>query len=82
MILVDIYVPSADKTYDFLLDENKKMSLIIEETARIISSKMNSSSDEQFSGFSLYAVEDQRILDSEATLFECGIDDGCRLLLV
>ena len=31
MILVDIYVPGVNQTYDFSLDENTKISFLLEE---------------------------------------------------
>ena len=39
MILVDIYVPSMDETYDFQLDENAEIEKIILEVVGIISKK-------------------------------------------
>ena len=42
MILVDIYVPGANQTYDFNLDENAKIELLLEEIAGMICQKEQS----------------------------------------
>ena len=39
MILVDIYVPSVEQTYDFNIDENAPVSSVIEEVAAMVSQK-------------------------------------------
>ena len=42
MILVDVYVPSVDKTYDFQLSEKSKISIIIEEITEMVERKEHS----------------------------------------
>ena len=39
MILVDIYVPGANQTYDFNVDENAKIALLLEEISGMICQK-------------------------------------------
>ena len=42
MILVDIYVPSLDKTYDFQLNEHVVINTVIEEISDMIGQKEHS----------------------------------------
>ena len=39
MILVDVMVPCLDKIYDFWLDENTEIRLVIEELTEVIGQK-------------------------------------------
>lgn len=81
MILVDVYVPVVDATYDFMLDENIKIEEIVEEISGIIAKKMkNTTEDAQY--FSLYSMMQKRELDREETLYSSGIKDGNKLMLI
>ena len=82
MILVDIYVPSVDKTYDFQLNEGIGIHAVVEEISEMIGQKEHSKivgrTDELF----LCQYKTQRILDKEKTLKEEGVITGDKLLLV
>ena len=39
MILVDVFVPSMNNNYEFQLDENTKLDVLIEEITEIICQK-------------------------------------------
>ena len=45
MILVDVYVPSLDDTFDFMLDENTEIDKVILEISEMIKKKVNSKSE-------------------------------------
>ena len=82
MILVDVYIPSVDETYDFMLDEFAETEKIMLEIYEMVSKKMNSSTEEGIDEFLLYDMTGGRLLEKGRTLFESGVKDGSRLMLV
>ena len=82
MILVDIYVPSVDKTYDFQLNEGISIYSVVEEISEMIGQKEHSKivgrTDELF----LCHYKTQRVLDKKCSLKEEGVVTGDKLLLV
>lgn len=82
MILVDIVVPSVEKTYDFKLDENAQIALVLEEVIEMIGRcehcKMRGNKEEVL----LCRFDAQVVLDKSSTLRDCGIRDGSRLMLL
>lgn len=82
MILVDIYIPAVDETYDFMLDENVETEKIIDEITEMISKKMKSASTENISEFLLYSMASERMLERRKTLYQNGVQDGTKLMLV
>ncbi len=82
MITVDVYVPSLDNTFDFVLDENCPVSRIIEEMTEIISRQTGSSAAGNRDTFFLYKMQGELLLNGDDTLFSSGVRDGHRLLLV
>lgn len=82
MILVDIYVPSVDRVYDFQVDESYSVAVIVEEVCEMIQQR------EQMNGFLaeeaavLLDEKTQRMLPLDQTMEECRITDGNRLILV
>lgn len=81
MILVDVFVPSVDKIYDFLLNENIKIELVIEEIAEMVGQKERCTIVGNISELQL-CDKRQRVLDRENTLKGNGIATGERLILV
>lgn len=82
MILVDIYVPAVDKTYDFMLDENVPLSALMLEITEMLAKKTGSGSVENHNDFVLYHAEKQTPLTTGRSLFESEVRDGDRLILV
>ena len=83
MILVDVYVPSLDQTYDFQLDETGTVRQITRVLAELLCRKSGSRADEEGTGrFVLCSSEPGRILPPDLTLAACGIDSGSRLFIV
>lgn len=82
MILVDVTVPSVEKTYDFNLDENAQISSVIEEIAGMICQMEHCSMIGKKDELLLCRYEEQVVLDKHSTLKECGIINGKKLLLV
>ncbi|MBR3039693.1 MAG: glutamyl-tRNA amidotransferase [Lachnospiraceae bacterium] len=82
MILVDIYVPSVDKVYDFHLNEKSRISIVIDEIAEMIGQKEHSQVVGKTSEFVLCEYSKKRVLDKESTLEKQGVKTGEKLLLV
>ncbi len=82
MILVDIYVPSVDNTYDFQLDENAYIYAIIEEIGELIGQKERSQIVGNIENLILCVKKDRKILPKDSTLAACGIQTGNSLILV
>lgn len=82
MILVDVYVPSVDREYDFGLDEKAKISGIIEEVASLVSQKEQCDLKGSLDGLLLCSMQDRAILPKDRTLEQCRIRNGNRLMLV
>ena len=82
MILVDVTVPSVEKTYDFSLDENAQIALVMEEIVEMISQKEHCSIIGNKEDLLLCRYDAQIVLDKQSTLKDCGIVSGNRLLLV
>ena len=82
MILVDVTVPSVEKTYDFNLDENAQIALVIEEISVMISQKEHCAITGNKDELLLCKYDGQVVLDRNSTLRESGLVNGGRLLLV
>lgn len=82
MILTDIYIPAIDGNYDFMLDENAQLTQLIAEISEMISKKVNEAKLEQIGEFVVYSMDTGSMLDLRISLYENGIRDGSRLLLV
>lgn len=81
MILVDIYVPSINKQYDFKLDENAYIADILEEVGEMMLSREGERKAEMES-LLFCDYENHRVLPLQQTLKQCGIGSGCRLVLL
>ncbi len=82
MILVDITVPSVEKTYDFNLDENAAIELVLEEIIEMICQKEHCKISGNKDDILLCKYVGQVVLDKKHTLADYGVVDGNRLLLV
>lgn len=82
MILVDVYVPSVDDTFDFMLDENTEIDKIVLELSEMINKKLNSKKEKRAEDFLLYWLDNKCVLDKKRTLQNSGVIDGCKLMLI
>ncbi|MBR3525125.1 MAG: glutamyl-tRNA amidotransferase [Lachnospiraceae bacterium] len=82
MILVDIYVPAVDKTYDFQLNENVRVDTVIEELSEMVGQKERSALRGRVSELILCDRNSERILKREESLQSAGITNGGSLILV
>ena len=82
MILTDIYAAAVDQTFDFMLDENAELSSVLLEVTDMIARKTGSKNPENARDFMLYLVRRETPLPLNMTLYECGVRDGDKLILV
>ena len=82
MILVDIYVPGANQTYDFNLDENVKIELLLEEIRGMICQKEHCTLSGSIKEMLLVSQNQKKVLNSNLTLSHYKIVQGDRLMLV
>jgi uncharacterized ubiquitin-like protein YukD len=82
MILVDVYVPSLDKTYDFSLNEQSPVYAVIEEISEMISQNEQCEMIKDPETLLLCSYDQGKILDRNTCMEEHGIRSGSRLMLV
>lgn len=82
MILVDIYIPSVDRNYDFQVDENVSVKNLIMEISEMIGNETGSGRISDVENFMLCSLDQNKILKRYSTLRDCGMKNGSRLMLV
>ena len=82
MILTSVYVPSMDRDYDFNLDENSKISVLIEEISELICKKEHSVLDGKSELFVMGSIDRQTNFQPQYTLKELNVKNGERLILL
>lgn len=82
MILVDIYVPAVDDNYDFLLDEDANINALMTEITEMLAKKIGSSKFNGADEFVLYHADRETPLSEGKSLYESGVRDGDKLILV
>lgn len=82
MILVEVFVPSLDRTYEFKLNEDVAVSVVIEEISSVICQKEQCDVEGNRSEFILVLCGKQQILSSNLSLYENGVQSGDRLYLL
>jgi len=82
LINVDIYVPSLDRVYNFNLDENSKVSVLIEEISELIYKKEHSSLEGEISRFLMGSIDKKTNFSPSYTLKEYSVKTGDKLILL
>ena len=82
MVLVDIFVPSVDKTYNFSLNENVAIEGVIMEITEMIEQKERTKLQGDKGVLNIYKMNDSMILPKNNTLSDCYVTSGTRLILV
>ena len=82
MILVDIYIPSLDKSYDFQLNESARVDTIIEEISEMVGQKERIQIVGDVSKLTLCDKMQRKVLPKEWSLAQCGIATGNSLILI
>jgi len=81
MILIDIEVKAFDKVYDFNVDENSLISVVIEEIGEMITQQEQCDPVTNYSGIQLF-TPDGKLLKHSKTLGMYGIKDGHTLVMI
>lgn len=82
MILVDVFVPSVNNVYDFQLDEDVRIGLLVEEIGEMICQKEHCCLADGIEKLLLCSLDNREILSKNMTLTECGIRTGGKLMLL
>ncbi len=82
MVLVDIYVPSVDKTYNFSLNETVEVGAIISEITEMVEQKEHVVLIGDRGGMRLYNAQNSMVLPNFNTLADCFVKNGTGLILV
>ncbi|MDO4329654.1 MAG: EsaB/YukD family protein [Lachnospiraceae bacterium] len=82
MIMVDVTVPSIGRQYNFSLEEQATISMLIAEITEVICQKECCQLAGSIEKLNLCSYEQKKILSPAATLSQYGITNGSRLLLV
>ncbi|MCR5526154.1 MAG: glutamyl-tRNA amidotransferase [Lachnospiraceae bacterium] len=82
MILVDVYIPSIDMTYNFSLNEEIQVKDIIDEITEMVERKEGLKLQGDSSDLVLCSRSENDFLPKDDTLIQCGIETGDSLILV
>lgn len=82
MIIVDIEVPSMERTYQFSVEEQVPVETLIAELSEVICQKEQCAVQGNLAEMYLCSVENKCVLSYKETLAEQGIQNADRLLLV
>ncbi|MDO5415636.1 MAG: EsaB/YukD family protein [Lachnospiraceae bacterium] len=82
MIMVDVTVPSIGRQYNFSLEEQASISMLIAEIAEVICQKEGCQLAGSTEKLNLCSYDQKKILSPGASLSQYGITNGSRLLLV
>ena len=81
MILIDVLVPVTGRTYDFTVEENAPVRDVTEEIVGLIV-RREGYGEQTDSGMHLFSHEKRMQLNQGKTLFENGVRNGDKLILV
>lgn len=82
MINVDVYVPAMDRVYNFNLDEESRVSVLVEEISELICQKEHSSLDGEKERFIMGSVDKEVNFNPGFSLREYSVKNGEKLILV
>lgn len=82
MIITEIFVPSFEKKYEFKLNENVPVAMVIDELVSIISQYERCEFLGEGQTFVLLSSDKAQILSNVLTLFENDVKTGENLILI
>ena len=82
MIMIQVYSPAVDLSYDFQIDETSNIGDSIRGMVRMISRQAGSDFDNDISDVSLYETDRKCELDKGRAFAEYGIRSGAMLILI
>ena len=81
-MIVEIYVPTLDKEYEFLLDNDAVTSVAADEITSVVCEKEQCELQGDGESLMLFHVPTGTKLIGNLTLYENGVASGDRLILV
>lgn len=82
MINVDVYVPSLDRVYNFNLDEDSRIAVLIEEISDLICKKEHSALKGEKERFVMGSIDEAKNFHPDCSLREYSVKNGEKLILV
>lgn len=82
MILVEIVVPSTDGSYEFKLNEDIPVGVLLEEICSVVSEKEQCRLSDSGESLILFNYKKKAELSPNMTLYENGITTGDKLVLL
>ena len=82
MILVEIVAPSTDGSYEFKLNEDIPVGVLLEEICAVVSEKEQCPLSDKKDNLILFNYQKKTELSPNLTLYESGITTGDRLVLL
>lgn len=82
MLMIEVYSPSVDMSYDFQIEEGIITRTAVETVCEMIARKNGCSKDGIAEKSALYDVRGERELDMQKTLKENSVVNGMYLMLV
>lgn len=82
MINVDVYVPALDRVYNFNLDEESRIAVLMEEISELICQKEHSALAGNKDMFIMGSVDKQINFNPRSSLKSYSVKNGEKLILV
>lgn len=82
MIIVDVVVPALNRTYNFNLDEEVPIRVLIEEISELICKKERSDPEGDRARFVMGSIDRRECFDPEESLRSYSVKQGDKLILV
>ncbi len=82
MIIAEVFVPSLDKSYEFKLNEDIAVWVVIDEISSVICQKEQCEIKGNKDSLMLFKPEVNQVLSMGLSLYENDIKTGDRLILI
>lgn len=82
MIVVDVVVPALNRTYNFNLDEEVPVRVLIAEISELICKKEHSELDGMRERFVMGSIDSKLCFNPDYSLKEYSVKQGDKLILV
>lgn len=82
MLLVEVYAPAYDQSYDMRVEEQAPIRWLIEEMAMLIGQKEKNALAGKIEELCLCSIEQGQLLSPEQCLQDYGVGNGYRLIII
>lgn len=80
MIIIEVHVPVLQAVYEFSVDEARPIRDIVLEIRQVIAKKQHEKEPDAY--FEIHSTAQECVLPLDKSLFECGVRNGTKLILV